>query len=113
MERSPRAIFLDACREGRLEYTVDAYGAPVFPPRDGLEWRTSAGRGAVHATTTARPRDGAPYDISLIALDEGFRMMSRVEGVDPEDVAVGMRVRVAFVSGDDGDPVPVFRPAAE
>ena len=55
-------------------------------------WRVSAGHGTVYATTTARPRDGEPYDVSLIDLDEGFRMMSRVAGGG----RIGQRVRVAW-----------------
>ena len=39
--------------------------------------------------------------MAFVDLDEGFRMMSRV---DAPEVAIGMRVRVRF---DDGD-VPVF-----
>jgi uncharacterized OB-fold protein len=102
-------MFADGCREGKLRYTVDAAGRPVFPPRAGLDWAESAGLGTVYATTTAHPRDGEPYDVSLIDLDEGLRLMSRVEGLAPEDVSIGLRVRVDFAPGDP--PVPVFRPA--
>jgi uncharacterized OB-fold protein len=106
---SPVAAWHERCRRGELGYQVDADGTPVFPPRLGLSWRASAGVGEVHATTVVRPRGGEPYDVSLVALDEGFRMMSRVEGVAPEEVQVGMRVRVAWT--DDDPPVPVFEPA--
>ena len=103
MERPPLAMFADGCREGKLRYTVDAAGRPVFPPRAGLDWAESAGLGTVYATTSAHPRDGEPYDVSLIDLDEGFRMMSTVRGGGE----IGMRVRVAF----DDDARPVFEPA--
>jgi uncharacterized OB-fold protein len=109
VDRPPLAAFADGCRDGRLLFTVDADGRPVSPPRAGLAWAESTGLGTVYATTTARPRDGEPYDVSLVELDEGARLMSRVEGVAPEAVAVGLRVRVAFAEGDP--PVPVFRPA--
>jgi uncharacterized OB-fold protein len=109
VSRAVRAIFADACRRGELIYTVDAAGRPVWPPRDGLDWARSEGTGTVYATTTVRRGGEAPRDVSLVELDEGFRVMSRVEGVAPEDVAIGLRVRVGFVPGDD--PVPVFRPA--
>lgn len=102
-------MFADGCREGKLRYTVDGEGRPVFPPRAGLDWAESGGLGTVYATTTARPRDGGPYNVSLIDLDEGLRLMSRVEGVAPEEVAAGLRVRLEFSPGDP--PVPVFRPA--
>ena len=55
--------------------------------------------GTVYATTTLFPRGGDPYDVSLIDLDEGYRMMSRVEGIDALDVKVGMRVKVRMVPG--------------
>ena len=36
-------------------------------------------------------------------------MMSRVEGIDPLEVQVGMRVKVRMVPGtDDEAPYPVF-----
>lgn len=73
---------------------------------EGLQWRVSAGAGSVYATTVVRPRGGEAYNIVLVDLDEGFRMMSTVVGVEPEAVAVGARVRVAWREGDP--PVPVF-----
>jgi uncharacterized OB-fold protein len=106
---SPVSAWAERCRRGELAYQVDAAGGPVFPPRLDLPWRVSAGVGEVYATTTVRPRGEEPYDVSLIELDEGFRMMSRVEGVAPQAVRIGLRVRVAW-TGDD-PPLPVFGPA--
>ena len=52
-----------------------------------------------------------PYDISMIELDEGFRMMSRVEAIAPDSVTVGMRVKVRMIPATDADPIyPVFDP---
>ena len=53
----------------------------------------------VYSTTTVRrkPEAGGDYDVSLIDLDEGVRMMSRVEGVPPAEVKIGMRVRAKVV----------------
>jgi len=75
-----------------------------------LEWRTSGGRGVVYATTAVYRRDGKPYNVALVYLEEGFRMMSRVEGVPAEEVGVGLRVRFE-VRGEDDGPVAVFVPA--
>jgi uncharacterized OB-fold protein len=101
---SPAEVFADHCARGELAYQVDAEGRPVFYPRlgEGLEWRVSAGVGTVYATTTVRRRGEEPYDVSLIDLDEGFRMMSTVRGGGE----IGQRVKVAFENG-----VPVFEPA--
>ena len=43
-----------------------------------------SGRGVVYATTAVYRRDGEPYNVALVDLEEGFRMMSRVEGVPAE-----------------------------
>lgn len=75
-----------------------------------LEWRTSDGRGVVYATTGVYRRDGEPYNVALVDLEEGFRMMSRVEGVPAEEVSIGLRVRFEVREEDDG-PVAVFVPA--
>lgn len=104
MDESPAGVFARHAERGELAYQVDADGRAVFYPRVGpYAWRLSAGRGAVHATTVVRRRGEEPSNVALIDLDEGFRMMSRVEDVAPEDVRIGMRVRVRFVDG-----VPVF-----
>ena len=108
MDQSPHARFAAACRDGRLDYQWDpGQERAVFHPRvgDGLEWRPSAGLGTVYATTVLRRRDEEPANLALIDLDEGFRMMSRVDGPAPEDVRIGLRVRVAF----DAE-VPIFVP---
>jgi uncharacterized OB-fold protein len=70
--------------------------------------------GTVHATTVVFPQQGEPYNVALIDIDEGFRMMSRVEDIAPLDVKIGMRVRfrVHKAEGDD-PPYPVFTPAED
>ena len=52
-------------------------------------------------------RDADPYNVALVDLEEGFRMMSRVEGVPAEEVEVGMRVTLR-VDWEGDDPAPVF-----
>lgn len=105
-------MFAQHAGRGELAYQVAPDGSAVFPPRLAqpgtgapLEWRVSAGTGTVYATTVVRRRDAEPRSLVLVDLDEGFRMMSRVDGVAPEDVAIGDRVRVRF----DGE-TPVFDP---
>ncbi|MEL6482614.1 MAG: OB-fold domain-containing protein, partial [Pseudomonadota bacterium] len=57
----------------------------------------------VYATTCTRqrPEKGGDYNIALVDLDEGPRLMTRVEGVAADAVAIGMRVkaRIAEVGG--------------
>jgi uncharacterized OB-fold protein len=112
---SPLSTYQAHCRAGRLAYQVAPDGRAVFHPRVAapgsgapLSWRISTGLGAVYSTTVVHPREGAPYNVALIDLDEGFRMMSRVEGMAPADVVIGLRVQVRMVEEADGVTRPVF-----
>ena len=119
---SPLGVYLEYLEKGELGYqfSPDA-NAAVFYPRvicpytgnDNLQWRVSKGRGTVYATTVVHPAEGAPFNVALIDCDEGFRLMSRVEDIAPNDVKIGMRVkfRVHRPAGEE-DPVPVFSPEA-
>ncbi len=118
-ENSPLGVYLDYLRQGKLAYQVAGRtGQPVFFPRvlvpgsgeTDLEWRVSDGVGTVYATTVISPRGEPPYNVALIELDEGYRMMSRVEGCDPAAVRIGQRVMVEIRLPAEGDPLPVFRP---
>lgn len=86
----------------------------VAAPRSGLtdlEWVPASGRGTVHACTVVRPRPPQePYSVVLVDLAEGPRLMSRVEGVAPEAVRIGMAVK-ARISQSGEMPVLVFDPA--
>jgi uncharacterized OB-fold protein len=83
----------------------------VAAPRSGcrdLEWVPASGRGEVYATTVVRPKPPqSPYNVAMITLSEGPRMMSRVEGIDPAEVRIGMAVR-ARIAVDDGTPLLLF-----
>ncbi len=69
----------------------------------------SSGRGTVYATTAVYRRDGEPYNVALVDLEEGFRMMSRVEALAAEEVEIGVGVVLEVRQEDDG-PVAVFVP---
>ena len=50
-----------------------------------LEWVEASGEGTVYSTTVIRQKPPTPdYNLALIDLAEGPRMMSRVEGIAPE-----------------------------
>jgi uncharacterized OB-fold protein len=63
-------------------------------------------RGVVYATTVVRPRGEDPYNVCLLDLEDGERVMGRVEGLEPQDVTIGLRVQAR--AGDDG--VVVYDP---
>jgi uncharacterized OB-fold protein len=65
----------------------------------------------VYSTTTVRRKAeaGGDYNIALIDLEEGVRMMSRVEAVQAADVTIGLRVEVK-VKELNGKGIVVFIP---
>ena len=74
-----------------------------------LEWVEASGIGTVHSTTCNRrlPEKGGDFNLSLITLDEGPRMMARVEGTDSDKVQIGQKVK-ARISILNGEPAVIF-----
>jgi uncharacterized OB-fold protein len=114
---APAVTYRRHLENGKLGYPRCAdCSAAVFYPRvlcpvcgsGALEWRESAGRGTVYATTAIYSRDRDPRNVVLVDLDEGFRTMSRIEGVPAEEVEVGARVRFEVRRGGEVEPVAVF-----
>jgi len=89
----------------------------IFYPREmcpfcgfsTLEWIKPSGLGFVYSTTVVRKRAdaGGHLNVVLVDLDEGVRVMSRVEKVAPEEVVIGQRV-IGEVRVDDGVGILVF-----
>lgn len=78
-----------------------------------LSWRPASGRGRVHAVTVVRSGPGAetPYCVALVDLEEGPRIMSRVEGLPPDQVRIGFAVTAEVVRPPEGEAFHLFRPA--
>jgi uncharacterized OB-fold protein len=120
---SPLAAWLERLEQGELAYQFSpSTNRAVFYPRviapgsgaADLEWRVSAGLGTVYATTVVHAQQGEAYNVALIDMDEGFRLMSRVEDIPPADVRIGQRVRFrVHHPGGDEPPCPVFFPAED
>lgn len=99
----PDAEFHTRLCEGRFELQqCVGCGKFVFYPRVAcpscgslkLAWRPASGNGAVYSFTIVRqrPEQGADYNIALIELMEGVRMMSTVQGVPLSELRIGMPV---------------------
>jgi uncharacterized OB-fold protein len=123
--------FWAACREHRLILPADPSGTPFWYPRayvpgtlEPVQWIDSAGTGSVytysvhHIGPSKAYKGDPPHVVALIDLDEGVRMMSNLvrdeEGypsLAPEEVTIGMRVRVVFHDVTDEITLPKFAPA--
>ena len=117
----PEQDYLRYLNEGRfmIQRSIDS-GRFIFYPRVAepmtgsthLEWVPASGRGTVYSTTVINQKPPTPnYNVALIDLEEGPRMMSRVDGIAPENVRIGMPVRAKIVREND-QPIVVFEPAA-
>jgi uncharacterized protein len=74
-----------------------------------LEWTAPRGTGTVYAVTTVRrkPAEGGDLNVSLIDLDEGIRLMSRIDNLAAGAVRIGQRVK-ARVQVQDGRGLVLF-----
>ena len=120
------APFWDATREQRfvLPWST-ATGKTVWYPREvdpaapdqPFDWREASGEGVVyaasvhHKTGPGRDPDDGLYVVALVELPEGVRMMTNIVGCPPDEVTVGMPVRLAWHPLSDGRHLPMFAPA--
>jgi len=120
--------FWEGTKTRELRYqTCNGCKNVVFYPRQhcpkclgtDLRWNVSKGEGTVY-TYSIIMQNRVPafielgaYPVAYIDLDEGFRMLSTIVGInDPlNEIFVGQRVKVEFEEQDEGEfPIPVFRP---
>ncbi|WP_226949937.1 MULTISPECIES: Zn-ribbon domain-containing OB-fold protein [Rhodococcus] len=94
-------------------------GVGQFPPRtacsfcgtfDAFEWLTTAGKGTIWTFGVFHkmyfPDFGPdPYNVAVIELDEGTKLISNVVDVDNSELEIGMRVRAVFVDAGDHSAV--------
>jgi len=110
----PQAQYQAYLAQGRfmLQYSASS-GQHLFYPRiavpgsgaTDLEWVPASGLGTLYAITLNHSRQGS-YNIALVDLDEGPRMMSCLLGC--ETAAIGSRLQAEIVELQ-GQPAVAFR----
>ncbi len=114
----PVHLYQEALNQGKfIIQQCKGCGKHVFYPRVlcphcgsvELKWVEPTGRGVVYSTSIVRqkPEKGGDYNVALIELEEGPRMLSRVMDLDPDKVKIGMQVS-AHVGLLDGQHAVVF-----
>ena len=118
--------FFDRCREHQLVlrrcHDCQAFSYPPRPncshcASDNLDWVESEGRGTVYTfTITRQPVSRAfvgrlPWAVIEVELEEGVHLISNLVDCDPEEIQIGMAVRVVFEALNDEITVPKFKKA--
>lgn len=79
------------------------------------EWTPASGRGRIWSWVVVHPpvlpafADRAPYNVVVVELDEGVRMIGNL--LDVEEIREGMAVEIAWEDVEEGISLPVWRPA--
>jgi uncharacterized protein len=113
-------FFEGAERHELLIQRCSSCGVLRHPPRPAcancrsFEWDTvtASGRGTVYSYVVNHypqvPAFDYPLVVALIELEEGTRLVANVSGIEPDEMAIGMPVKVSFVAFDDELTLPVF-----
>lgn len=120
--------FWDACKQHRFTAQRDCGTGHVwFPPAPvspathstDWEWVDLSGRGTVWSWVVFHQKyysgfaDELPYNVAIVQLDEGPRIMTNLVGLSNDSIRIGMRVGVTFRDVDDRFSIPVFEPVGE
>ncbi|KRB67988.1 Zn-ribbon domain-containing OB-fold protein [Noviherbaspirillum sp. Root189] len=116
----PEAEYFAGLNQGRFRIQrCQACTRHVFYPRvlcphcgsQELAWTEPSGRGTIYSYTViaGKPGTGTDYNVVLVELEEGVRMMSRVEEIDLQALRIGLPV-VGKVAVQDGKGQVVFVP---
>ena len=123
--------FWAGTREHKLLLPADPDGKPFWYPRAyapetlaAVQWVEATGLGtvytySVHYIGPSKAYKGdPPHVVALVDVDEGVRMMTNLvrdedgyPSLAPEEVTIGMRVRVVFHDVTDEITLPKFAPA--
>ncbi|MEX1217480.1 MAG: OB-fold domain-containing protein [Acidimicrobiales bacterium] len=120
--------YWDGCRRGVLRFQrCEACGSATHTPAllcavcasRTLKWEDSSGRGEIYSWTRVwRPVTPAfvtPYVPVIVAVEEGWFILSSLIGCDHDAVTIGAEVSVVFhpVGGADDLWLPYFQLAPE
>ncbi len=112
--------FFDAAAEGKfLIKRCTACGEAHWYPRtmcphchsDQTVWEESQGQGVVYSFSIMRKSPSGPYALAYVTLAEGPNVLTNIVDIAPDDLKIGLAVKVKLQPTEGGPPVPVFVPA--
>jgi len=79
-----------------------------------IRWVTASGRGVIYSYTIIHQNKSpefvqeTPYNVAVVQLEEGPRMMSNIVGISPEDLRIDLPVTIVFDPVNDTISLPRF-----
>ena len=119
--------FWAACARHELTVqTCSGCGRVRFPPRPmcpscrsmASSCEPASGRGRVWSWVVAHPpvlpsfADRVPFNVAVIEMEEGVRMIGNIVECSNGDIRENMPVEVTFVDVEDGVSLPQWRPSS-
>lgn len=79
-----------------------------------LEWVPVTGNGVIYSYVvyhrSVHPVFEVPYDVVLVELEEGVRIISNMVNCKPDDIYIGMPVELVVEDIDENLALPKFKP---
>ncbi|HEU0003097.1 MAG TPA: Zn-ribbon domain-containing OB-fold protein [Ktedonobacteraceae bacterium] len=116
--------FWEGCKRGilLLQYCETCQHYQFYPRlycmqcgADTLSWKQASGRGVIYSYTIIRQNKSpefmheTPYNVAIIQLEEGPRLMSNIVDADPGALQADLPVTVVFDAVSETISVPRFR----
>ena len=120
--------FWEGCRQGKLllQYCDQCQHYQFYPRlycmhcgAENPRWVEASGRGVIYSYTIIYQNrspefvNDTPFNVAIVQLEEGPRMLSNIVDIDPADLRVDLPVTVVFDQVNDTISLPRFRPARE
>ena len=115
--------FWEGCRQGELRAQKCSncghirHLSPAWPQclKAEHEWGAASGRGTVYSWIVVHQRynrafeEDLPYNVTIVELDEGPRMVTSLVDVENQDIKAGTPVEVVFDRVTEEITLPKFK----
>lgn len=117
--------FWEGCQQGKLllQYCGRCQQYQFYPRLycmqcgfEELRWRETSGRGVIYSYTIIHQNkspeflNDTPYNVAIVQLEEGPRMLSSIVDIAPAELHVDLPVSVVFEKVTERISLPRFRP---
>jgi uncharacterized protein len=117
--------FWEGCRQGKLllQYCTQCQQYQFYPRlycmhcnSNALSWVEASERGVIYSYTTIHQNkspefiNDTPYNVAIVQLEEGPRLMSNIVDIVPTELRVDLPVTVVFDQVTESINLPRFRP---